>query len=108
LLQSTLVQEIQKHSDEMQAVSPHGQVSALHVPVYLLHGTTDTVIPASETLWLAKDVPPQELKAVLVSPAMNMIHVDGQHPVTNSEKWALVDFMAQVLGASDRVGRARH
>jgi pimeloyl-ACP methyl ester carboxylesterase len=106
LLQGALVQEIQKHNDEMQAVSPHGQISNLHVPAYLLHGTADTVIPASETLWLAKDIPPQELKVVLVSPAMNMIHVDGQHPVTASDKWALVDFMAQVLRAADRLGRA--
>jgi pimeloyl-ACP methyl ester carboxylesterase len=108
LLQPALVQEIQKHNDEMQAVSPHGQVSTLHVPVYLLHGSTDTVIPASETLWLAKDVPPEELRAVLITPAMNMIHVDGQHPVTTSEKWALVDFMAQVLKAADRLGRTSH
>lgn len=106
LLQPALVQEIQRHSEEMQAVSPHGQVSTLHVPVYLLHGSTDTVIPASETLWLSKDVPQQDLKAVLISPAMNMIHVDGQHSVTTSEKWALVDFMAQVLHAADRLGRA--
>jgi pimeloyl-ACP methyl ester carboxylesterase len=104
LLQAGLVQEIQKHADEMQAVSPHGQISSLRVPVYLLHGSTDTIIPASETMWLAKDVPPQQLKAVLISPAMNMIHVDGQHPVTTSERWALVDFMAQVLKAADRSG----
>jgi pimeloyl-ACP methyl ester carboxylesterase len=106
LLQAALFQEIQKHSDEMQAVSPHGQISTLRVPVYLLHGTTDTIIPASEALWLAKDVPPQDLKAILISPAMNMIHVDGQHPVTTSDRWALVDFMAQVLNAADRLGRA--
>jgi pimeloyl-ACP methyl ester carboxylesterase len=106
LLQPALVLEIQRHSDEMQAVSPHGQVSTLHVPVYLLHGTTDTVIPASETMWLAKDVPPQDLKVVLISPAMNMIHVDGQQPVTTFERVALVDFMAQVLRAADRLGSA--
>lgn len=106
LLQPALFQEIKLHSDEMQAVSPHSQISGLRVPVYLLHGATDSVIPASETLWLAKDVPPQELKSVLISPAMNMIHVDGQHPVTISQKWALVDFMAQVLQAADRLGRA--
>ncbi len=104
-LQPALLQEIKRHSDEMQAVSPHGHIGRLRVPVYLLHGSTDSVIPASETLWLAKDVPPQELRVVLISPAMNMIHVDGQHPVTVSEKWALVDFMAQVLNAADRLGR---
>jgi hypothetical protein len=107
LLQPALVREIQRHSDEMEAVSPHGHVSGLRVPVYLLHGTTDSVIPASETMWLAKDVPPQELKIVLISPAMNMIHVDGEQPVTLSQRAALVDFMAQVLQATDRLGQAK-
>jgi pimeloyl-ACP methyl ester carboxylesterase len=105
-LQPTLLKEIKNHGDEMQAVSPHSQVSQLHIPVYLLHGTTDSVIPSSETLWLAKDVPAPALKTVLISPAMNMIHVDGQHPVTLSQKWVLVDFMAQILKASQKLGRA--
>jgi pimeloyl-ACP methyl ester carboxylesterase len=103
-LQPVLSQAIQRHSDEMQAVSPHGQIGNLRVPVYLLHGTGDSVIPSSETLWLAKDVPPQELKKVLISPAMNMIHVDGQRKVSISEKWALVDFLAQVIRATDGLG----
>jgi pimeloyl-ACP methyl ester carboxylesterase len=108
LLQPALYKEIQRHADEMEAVSPHGHVAGLRVPVYLLHGTTDSVIPASETLWLAKDVPPQDLRVVLISPAMNMIHVDGAQPVTLSERAALVDFMAQVLLATDRLGQAKN
>src|SRR5262249_16835497 len=66
LLQPLLYRAIEKHSDELQAVSPHGRVGGLQVPVYLLHGTGDSVIPASETLWLAKDVPQQELRKVLI------------------------------------------
>src|SRR5207244_3470236 len=54
-LQPALFHEIQRHAGEMQAVSPHGQVGELRVPVYLLHGAGDTIIPSSETLWLAKD-----------------------------------------------------
>jgi len=73
----------------------------------LLHGTTDSVIPASETLWLAKDVPAPELRAVLISPAMNLIHVDGQRGVPIMQQWALVDFMAQVLRAENRLVRAK-
>ena len=107
-LQATLLKEIKTHGDEMQAVSPRSQISGLRIPVYLLHGSTDSVIPASETLWLAKDVPAPALKTVLISPAMNMIHVDGQHPVTLSQKWVLVDFMAQILKASQKLGRAAH
>src|SRR5262249_10835329 len=104
LLQPKLFKEIEQHRDEMQAVSPRGQISKLQVPVYLLHGTGDSIIPASETLWLAKDVPQQELKSVLISPAL--IHVDMEHTVPLSEKWELVDFLAQVLRALDGLGQA--
>ena len=106
-LQPTLLREIERHHDEMEAVSPHGHLSDLHVPVFLIHGTMDSVIPASETLWLAKDVPPSEIRNVLISPAMNMIHVDGQRPVPISEEWALVDFMAQLFRSTDRLARAK-
>lgn len=108
LLQQKFFREIDRHRDEMVAVSPHTHVGDLRVPVYLLHGTTDSVIPASETLWLAKDVPAPELRAVLISPAMNLIHVDGQHGASIMAEWALVDFMAQVLRAEGRLGRVKH
>jgi pimeloyl-ACP methyl ester carboxylesterase len=107
LLQQTFFREIELHRDEMEAVSPHSHISDLRVPVYLLHGTTDSVIPASETLWLAKEVPPAELRVVLISPAMNLIHVDGQRSVTIMQEWALVDFMAQVLRAEDKLAKQR-
>jgi pimeloyl-ACP methyl ester carboxylesterase len=101
-LQQTFLREVERHHGEMDAVSPHSHLSELHVPVFLLHGATDTIIPSSETLWLAKDVPPGDLRKVLISRAMNMIHVDGEHPVTLSEKMALVDFMAGLLKAADK------
>lgn len=106
-LQPILLREIERYRDEMEAVSPHGHLSGLRVPVFLIHGSTDSVIPASETLWLAKEIPPQLLRSVLVTPAMNMIHADGRHPVPLSEKWALVDFMAQLFQETDRMARAR-
>jgi pimeloyl-ACP methyl ester carboxylesterase len=101
LLRPQIMQEIERHSEEMQAVSPHGHISQLNVPVYLLHGSGDSVIPASETMWLAKDVPPKELKAWLVSPAL--IHVSMEETIPFSQKWALVDFLAQVLDATDKL-----
>lgn len=106
-LQQRFFKEIDHHRGEMQAVSPHNHVGDLRVPVYLLHGTTDSVIPASETLWLAKEVPSTQLRAVLISPAMNLIHVDGQRGVPIMQEWALVDFMAQVLRAEGRLARPR-
>jgi len=105
LLRDALLHEITLHKDEMDAVSPHGHLAALHAPVYLLHGAGDTVIPASETLWLAKDVPPQDLKASLVSQAL--VHVDMGGKVRWQDQWQLVDFMAQVLDATDKLQAVR-
>jgi pimeloyl-ACP methyl ester carboxylesterase len=106
-LQQTFLREIERHEAEMQAVSPHSHVADLRVPVYLLHGSSDSIIPPSETQWLSKDVPQGDLRRVLISPAMNMIHVDGQPPATAWDKWALVDFMSSLLRAADRLGRTK-
>lgn len=104
LLRAALLQEITLHKDEMDAVSPHGKMSVLAAPVYLLHGAGDTVIPPSETLWLARDIPPQDLKATLVSAAL--VHVNMGDQVTWQQQWQLVDFMAQVLDATGKLRRS--
>jgi dienelactone hydrolase len=103
LAKSDLEAEIEKYRPEMEAVSPHGHLSQLKVPVYLLHGAGDTVIPAAETEWLARDVPRKELKAVLISPAL--IHVNMEEKVPFSQKWALVDFLARVMRAANGLQR---
>jgi pimeloyl-ACP methyl ester carboxylesterase len=100
-LREPLLAEIKLHKDEMDTVSPHGHLAQLHTAVFLLHGAGDTIIPATETLWLAKDVPPNELKAALVSPAL--VHVDMGDKVTWQQQWQLADFMAQVLDAADKL-----
>jgi len=105
LLRETLLREITLHKAEMDAVSPHGHMADLRVPVFLLHGAGDTVIPASETLWLAKDVPPEDLKEVLVSQAL--VHVDMDAKVTWQEQWQLVEFMSQVLEATEKLPAGR-
>jgi pimeloyl-ACP methyl ester carboxylesterase len=100
-LRDALLKEITLHKDEMDAVSPHGHLAQLHTPVFLLHGAGDTIIPSSETLWLAKDVPAPELRAQLVSAAL--VHVDMGNKVTWQQQWQLVDFMAQVLDATGKL-----
>jgi pimeloyl-ACP methyl ester carboxylesterase len=104
-MRGPLLGEITLHKDEMDAVSPHGHLAQLHTTVFLLHGAGDTIIPASETLWLAKDVPPADLRSALVSPAL--VHVDMGDKVTWQQQWQLVDFMAQVLDAAERLPSVR-
>ena len=100
-LREPLLAEIKLHRDEMDAVSPHGHLTQLHTAVFLLHGAGDTIIPSSETLWLAKDVPPDELRSTLLSPAL--VHVNMGDKVTWQQQWQLVDFMAQVLDATEKL-----
>jgi pimeloyl-ACP methyl ester carboxylesterase len=102
-LRQKFLDEIKLHSDEMMAVSPDGKLSGLAVPVFLLHGAGDNVIPASELAWLAHDMPAKDLREVLVSPAL--IHVKLGDTVTFKQKWALVDFMAKVLDSTDRLAQ---
>ena len=94
-----LLAEIAHLEPQFGAVSPAGHLSDVHVPVFLLHGAGDNVIPASETLWLAHDLPPQVLRAELVSPAIQ--HVELQGEPTLGDELALVHFLSGVLEATD-------
>jgi dienelactone hydrolase len=94
-----LLAAIAQGGEAMSRVSPHGHLGAIHVPVFLLHGQDDTVIPAAETLWIASEVPPAELRVALVSPAIVHVEIHGEPPL--GEKWALVHFMAGVLAEAD-------
>ena len=86
-----------------EAVSPHRRLDALRVPIFLLHGAGDTVIPATETEWLARDVPSRVLRDVLISRAL--VHVEPGGQPTWYEQWELLHFVADVLAELDRVSR---
>ena len=75
----------------------------LRVPIFLLHGAGDTVIPATETAWLARDVPASQLRDVLISRAL--VHVEPGGQATWYEQWELLHFVAEVLAELERVSR---
>jgi pimeloyl-ACP methyl ester carboxylesterase len=95
-----ILADLERHADLMGPVSPHDHLGAIAAPVYLLHGAGDTVIPATETLWLARDTPASLVRLVLVSPAL--VHVELEGEPSAGETWALVHFMAEVLLEADR------
>jgi pimeloyl-ACP methyl ester carboxylesterase len=84
-------------------VSPHGRLQSLAVPIFLLHGAGDTVIPPSETEWLARSVPPAVLRDVLISRAL--VHVEPGGQPTWHEQWELLHFVAEMLAELDRLSR---
>lgn len=85
--------------EQMEAVSPHGHLAGLRVPVYILHGQKDPVIPSVEEEWLAKDLPPGTLRARLISPAIAHINL-GMEKHTLMDKLRLWRFMGQVMEAA--------
>ncbi len=85
-----------KHITDMAGVSPHGHLSHLTVPVYLLHGAGDNVIPAAETLWMESELPTTTLKAALISPVLSHLDLDGEDPGP-VDNFRLVRFFALIL-----------
>ena len=97
-LRPELLAMIERRAKDMKEVSPHDQLSGMKAHVYLLHGAGDTVVPATETMWLAKDVPASSLRAVLVSPAIE--HVELKEPSV-TDQLALIHFLGDVIGEAE-------
>ena len=85
-----------KHAAEMAAVSPAGHLAGLHVPVYLLHGREDTLIPFAEAEWLAEDLPHGTLKGMLISPLISHVTANTSKP-SAWDQWRLIHLLAEVL-----------
>jgi pimeloyl-ACP methyl ester carboxylesterase len=98
-LREPLLAEIEQQKDAMAGVSPSGRLHAIKVPVFLLHGDKDDVIPPSETMWLAREIPRHYLRKALISPAVG--HVDPTQ-TSFGDKWALVSFLAAVLREAEQ------
>ena len=90
-----------KHATEMAGLSPRGRLKQLTTPVYLLHGQADNIIPSAETLWMASELPQESLQAMLVSPVLSHLDLDGAKPGLWDE-WRLVHFFALVMHAAGR------
>ncbi|HKO19715.1 MAG TPA: hypothetical protein VJU82_12600, partial [Acidobacteriaceae bacterium] len=60
----------------------------------------DNIIPAAETLWMASELSREELKAVLVSPVLSHLNLDGAGP-SAMDDLRLLHFFAQVMQAAE-------
>lgn len=94
-LRDELLADIAASDAQMNAVSPHGKLADIQCPVLLLHGTGDEVIPATESQWLASEIPAKRLRALLISPAITHVEVGGAPSL--ADKLRLVHFMAQIF-----------
>ena len=90
----------QKHTADMNELSPGPRLHTMTTPVYLLHGEADNIIPSAETLWMATELPQETLQAVLVSRVISHIDMDQGDPGI-IEQWRLIHFFALVMHAVD-------
>lgn len=88
----------EKYADEMNGLSPEQHLKSLTVPVFLLHGEADNIIPSAETLWMASQLRATTLQAALISPVLS--HLDMASTPGAWEEWKLIHFMAKVLEAA--------
>ncbi|MGA8221837.1 MAG: alpha/beta fold hydrolase [Candidatus Acidiferrales bacterium] len=98
-LRPQLLDAINADEKELAAVSPHAHIASLRAPVFLLHGSADNVIPPAESLWLAREVPREDLRAVLITPVFS--HVDLKGAASKWDEMRLVHFIGSVLRAAN-------
>jgi pimeloyl-ACP methyl ester carboxylesterase len=94
-LREPLLASVAKHEAEFNAVSPRTVLKDIRVPVLLVHGAGDDVIPPSETLWLARDIPAQYLHHALVTTAISHVGTGDKPEIL--EKIRLLHVMAHLL-----------
>jgi pimeloyl-ACP methyl ester carboxylesterase len=98
-LRPKLLEVIQADGPGFAALSPEGRLGALHVPVFVLHGATDDIIPSTESLWLEREIPKPYLRDTLITPAFS--HVDPDKHAIWKDQLRLVEFLAGVLRAAN-------
>jgi pimeloyl-ACP methyl ester carboxylesterase len=94
----TMAPQLEALVDEQRAalaaLSPHGRLAAIRAPVYLVHGSSDAVIPPSEAEWASAELGRAD-HMTLITPLME--HVEVNRPAGVSDKLSLLRFIAQML-----------
>lgn len=94
-LAATVLRELPSLTKTMDDASPHGRLADVHVPVFLLHGAHDDVVPPSETRWSALEATGSREVHALVSAKIGHAEM-GKEP-SPMETVRLVHWMAALL-----------
>lgn len=89
-----------KYVTAMGTISPEGNVASLNIPVFLLHGSADNVIPPTELSWLQKDLPASSVHGVLVTPLLSHVSLQIEKP-TLGDDWRALRFLAHFLEVAE-------
>lgn len=89
-----LAEALEGRAAQLRAASPSGCPAPPRVPLHLIHGRADAIVPFTETLWNAREFERATRVEVLIS---SVIAHAEYAPPTLRERLALVEFMADLL-----------
>lgn len=98
-LRKDVLVALEKHTADLERASPAGKLDRVGVPVFLLHGSGDSVVPPTESEWIAAELGSSRTRDLVVTPLLDHVEMKGKPPVV--EQWELLHFMAEVLAAAD-------
>jgi pimeloyl-ACP methyl ester carboxylesterase len=93
-----LMDSARAHRPQLVAASPRGHLQGLQVPVLLLHGTDDPVVPSIETRYLAREVPRPLLRDVLVTDLVR--HAELEQLPAPGQVYRFARFMQRLLAVA--------
>jgi dienelactone hydrolase len=94
-LAEAVLRELPAMKPTMDAASPAATMGAIHVPVYILHGAHDDVVPPSESRWSGLEATGSPEVKVLVSARIGHAEMGKDPAMMESVK--LVGWMASLL-----------
>jgi pimeloyl-ACP methyl ester carboxylesterase len=103
-LSAWLLEVARSEREQLLAASPHGHLAGLKVPVLLLHGSADPVIPSLETRYLAREIPAPALQVALISDLLR--HAEFPSAPAPRQAYLLARFMQRLFGVAGGMERA--
>ena len=89
---------LERHREELAAISPKGKIGNVRGMLYILHGSADTTIPEGEAEWTQQETSPN--MRVLITPWLNHATLDPHAPVW--DKLRAGYFVSQMLETAKR------
>jgi pimeloyl-ACP methyl ester carboxylesterase len=105
-LSGYLMHAVEVKRSQLLAASPRGHLQGLRVPVLLIHGEGDPVIPSIETRYLAREVPAHLLRAALITPLLRHAEFPGRPSLAST--WPVVSFLRRIFEAAGSARTPRH
>jgi hypothetical protein len=97
------IELLDRHREEMDAVSPHEQMHGLRAKLYILHPSVDVSIPKEEAEWDVRDAPSSVEVHALITPYMQHATLGPKAPLR--EKIRIGIFLGHLLDDVSRSSR---